>query len=423
MMALLTWFATLTSLVFVTIGGRFGVYYMLFMRPIIDASWATSFTVGLKVTGGRIFGTLIPFILLPKIIFSRKTNFFKLPLSKIALLFILSNFSGFAIVAIQGNYYTGIEYVLRVLNGFLAFFLYQFYFNDKDSFRKLLLVLLLSGIFPLGTGLYSALTGHVFFRMESTSGGLLRTIGVYHDVVTQRLYAFQSLAVALLFWAYFRPKNVFKKLLLIGYGLVSCYLIYRCYSKAGMVIFASWCIIWPLFNRKIFLAILVPVAFVLVNLYSGGTMVEDLSKVYLAEIDALGGNENAPILAGRLAGWESLLEVFQNAPLVNKMFGVRNVMSAHNDFLRMLLTNGVFGFLLYLLLYGFAGIIVLRNILFRVNALNVMGGMLYIMWLVDSMGATTGMYPSYQWFTWGIITLSLRGVEGLHQQSETGKRP
>jgi len=41
--------------------------------------------------------------------------------------------------------------------------------------------------------------------------------------------------------------------------------------------------------------------------------------------------------------------------------------------------------------------------------------MIFIMWLVDTLGLAPGLYPAYQWYVWGFIGLALRGVEGLSQ--------
>jgi hypothetical protein len=39
--------------------------------------------------------------------------------------------------------------------------------------------------------------------------------------------------------------------------------------------------------------------------------------------------------------------------------------------------------------------------------------MILMMYLVDTIGLTPGIYPGYQWYVWGFIGLALRGVDGL----------
>ena len=45
------------------------------------------------------------------------------------------------------------------------------------------------------------------------------------------------------------------------------------------------------------------------------------------------------------------------------------------------------------------------------SPLNVMAIMIFVMWLVDTVGLHPSLYPSYQWYVWGFIGLSLRGLD------------
>ena len=37
--------------------------------------------------------------------------------------------------------------------------------------------------------------------------------------------------------------------------------------------------------------------------------------------------------------------------------------------------------------------------------------MVFEMWLIDCIGAHPGWYPAYQWFVWGLVGLSIQGME------------
>ncbi len=116
-------------------------------------------------------------------------------------------------------------------------------------------------------------------------------------------------------------------------------------------------------------------------------------------------------LSGRWFGWEAKLQEFANRPLVVQIFGNGNPSNAHNDFLIRLMSGGVIGLFIYVVLLGSIAMAILRNYRRGPSPLNVMAIMIFVMWLVDTVGLHPSLYPSYQWYVWGFIGLSLRGLD------------
>lgn len=116
-------------------------------------------------------------------------------------------------------------------------------------------------------------------------------------------------------------------------------------------------------------------------------------------------------LSGRWVGWEASLQRFANRPLVFQILGNGNPGNAHNDFLIRLFSGGVVGLFIYGVLLASVAMRILKNYRRGPSPLNVMAIMIFVMWLVDTVGLHPSLYPSYQWYVWGFIGLSLRGLD------------
>jgi O-antigen ligase len=402
--------ATGISIVFLLLSPMNGVLLTLLFKPLIDASWGDHF---FGVNALMLIGVTVPLLILPRIIFSRDEKIYTMPLALTGLLFFFSNVFGVVGLIAEGNYSGSIEIFFRALNGFLGFYMFQFFFHDKENFRKLILFLLLAGIFPVLVGIYQGLTGTVW-QSRSTSLGLVRYVGLYHDAFSVRYFGFQTLAAIILSWAYFVPKSFIKKTILVGYGLLWCFVIFRGYSKAAIVIFIAWALIWIVFNKKFIWLIFLPIIILVFDFSTGNRIYTDTKRVFMKEIGAYDGTmESKYILAGRTVVWEKMFEEWQKKDFFYQFFGSGTNPPAHNEFLRITICNGILGLFIFFMVFIKIGWQVWTNILKRATPLNVMAGMIFVMWCIDIMGLHPGLYPAYQWFVFGFITLGLRGVAGL----------
>ena len=144
-----------------------------------------------------------------------------------------------------------------------------------------------------------------------------------------------------------------------------------------------------------------------------------VSVIFKKEFGFIDGTvEGARIFQGRIIGWKHGLNEFFNAPLLEQLIGTGDMaFGAHNDYLRVLISNGFLGFGIYIFMLIYAGFKILRQVIFNASALNVIGLMLYLWWIIDAIGSVVGMYPETQWFIWGMIVLTFRGVDGLDIQT------
>jgi len=413
MVIVIAFLGLLLTLIVLIFSSQFGILSALAFKPFIDATFDYQFFM-FKFT--EIIGGAMPLILLPRIFFSRNIRFFNLDFSIMGTLYLFAN-----LIAITGfftgespNFRSASNYFFRILNGYLGMFMFSCYFNKKQMFKYLLIILLIAGLFPAGVGIYQRLTGTIWH--QRAAAGLVRMVGLHHDAAAVRFYIFQTLAALLLYWSYFKP-NKFLKGILIGYGVVCCIVLFGLYSKAAIVILIVWFVVWSLLKKNFLLLVFVPLFILIVNIYFGGKVIDQTRQTFSKELGAYSGqSDDKLVLGGRLGIWNRVIEQWAKGAIVEKILGMGGTAAAHNDYLRTLYTGGLFGLVAYVALLMTAGIKTIRNVLGHANPLNVVALMLLLTWIVDSIGLSPSVYPAYQWYMWGFIGLSLRGVEGLEQR-------
>jgi len=264
------------------------------------------------------------------------------------------------------------------------------------------------------TSFYQSTTGTVW-QLRHGSGGLIRSVGAYHNVMVIRLYAFVTIASLLLYWSYFSNQGILKKTFMLLYGFLCVFVIFKAYSKAGFVILGLWAIIWCVMNRKYTFLFIFFTLLLIINFSYHNKIFTDISTTFYKERAAIEGIGDAKyVLAGRPVVWGYYLEKWRNLRTLNKVFGAGETAgSAHNDYLRVLICNGIFGLFIYIILLMVIGFKVIMNLISKKTPLTIVAVMLFLMWMVDSIGLTPGIYPGYQWLTWGFIGLSLKGIEGI----------
>jgi len=138
----------------------------------------------------------------------------------------------------------------------------------------------------------------------------------------------------------------------------------------------------------------------------------DVSSVYRQELGYFEGKvELEQTFAGRWYGWKDTTEKFLRADLIQQLIGFgkyADSYGAHNDFLFALARSGIIGLAAYLLLLAGIGISLTAAALKSKSHLNFMALMLFIMWIVETIGLVPSAYPSFQWFALGFIGLALR---------------
>jgi O-antigen ligase len=392
-----------------------GVLSTLMVKSLIDATWDKGF-LGMNCI--KVLSVAVPLLVIPRIIFSKTRRFFDMELSGVAVAIFVSSIIGVTGLVAAGKFQDSIDYFFRVLSGFLGFVLFQYYFDDRENFRRLVLALLLAGLFPVFIGLFQALTG-TMWRVEKTSLGMVRNVGMYHDAFTVRYYGYQTLSAILLYWSYFTSGRPMMRLTLFMYACATSFVIFKGYSKTGMSIFAVWAIIWAVFSRKFHWLIVIVAAVAALNLMTDDSITKDTERVFMKEMGAYQGTmDNRYILAGRTVIWEMAWKKWNDLDAFFKIFGSGANPPVHNEYLRLLICNGIIGLLVFGVSLLIITVRVLVNVFGRASPLNITALMALSMLIIDTLGLHTGLYPAYQWYIYGFVTLALGGVKGLDEQCE-----
>lgn len=392
-----------------------GILVTLAFKPVIDATWNNGF-LGMNLL--RIIGVAVPLLILPRILHSRGKQFLNMELAWVAIALFSFNMLGATGLVAAGKFNASLDFFLRVLNGFLSFFLFQHYFAEKENFRKLLLALMIAGLFPVLVGIYQFSTGHVW-RIHTTSMGMMRYAGLYHNSVSVRIFGFQTLTAILLYWSYFASRKYGVRLFLALYAFACALVIFRAYTKTGMANLFAWAVIWSIFTRKLHWLLVIAILTLTINFTAGNRIFKDTERVFMKEIGAYEGTmDEKYILAGRTLIWKDALKQWSEENIFFKMFGSGANPPVHNEYLRILICNGIFGLLAFISAMAIISMRVVKNMLSRASPLNVVAVMIFVMLFLDTIGLHPGLYPAYQWYVYGFITLSLCGVKGLESRLE-----
>lgn len=393
---------------------RTGVLVTFMSKPVIDASWSYFYAA---ISPVRATGVLLPVLVLMRCL-GRDSRITRIPLFGLWTAYVAYSIFTYSFNVFEFGFIKFIELAFRALNGIVGYYMIQAYFSDSESFRKLLLGLIVAGFFPVFVGLYQAMTGVVWH--QDITIGLARNSGFYHDIQTVRQYVFQTLTAIILYWSYFlKPgRDIMKKILIIGFTVACLIVLYKTYSKAAIMILAVWAIIWTISRKQFVLMMVVVISLVSINIILGDRLSSETEQLFSRELAATDDSGMAlsadeakkRTLAGRWYVWEKYLSEFMDRPVMFMILGNGNPGASHNDFLAMLLSSGVIGLILYSTLLVSMGIKVTANYFRERSPLNVMAAMLFSMWMIDAMGLVPSHYPSYQWYVWGFIGLSFRGV-------------
>lgn len=387
----------------------FGISLLFISKPMIDTTFDQPIFGGIHLT--EIIGVVVPLLLFGKMFFAgERETVARLPLKPIWVLYALEIgfFSSF--IAYHQGLLMGANVFFRHINGFIGFYMLQAFFHQEKGkpLETLLLAMIVAGLFPIGVGVYQIFTGRVWTAAQAE--GIIRYVGLYHDAFTVRAYAFQTILALLLYAALYGRRNILLKGAALVYGAVSAIVLFRAYSKAGILSLGLWAVVWIGLQRKVKSLIVLGAAGFLVGVYYVSEIIDQVARLFQKEIGAIHGKvEVSRTFAGRWYGWEGMIARWQEFGWVQKMFGSGEVATgSHNDYLQILFHGGVIGLLIYLVLLAAVGLKIMTNLWERVDPTGVAALMLFLMWLVDTIGLVPSAYPGYQWFVWGMIGLSLR---------------
>lgn len=380
----------------------YGFLLIIISKPIVDMTW--EFRPG-GYSLVQLLSVLLPLLLLPRLVQSR---FWNNPRNRLWILMGGIIFVGQflpAIVILLQNTVTGIDAIFRSLNVFLAFLMIPAFATDNERLRKILVAFILAGIAPLLVSLYGDITGTVW--SSRTTVGLNRNIGLYHNAVSIRHFGLQSILVAMMYLSLFPPRKLVTKLLLVGYMVLSLYMLYKGYTRGGMVTVMAWAIIWAIIYRKLHWGLIMAGVAVVAEFATGGRISEEVMQLFNKEVSFFQGGltDTSRIMNGRIGVWEESFRTFKEQSLVYQIFGgYHSGLGTHNEFMRALLGTGIAGLVCYLIGVLTISLWSIRHFFRRrTSRYGIFCIMILAMYFVEVLGSTPGAFPQYQWFVFGFL--------------------
>ena len=384
-----------------------GILLAFLIRPLVDTMYGQELGIGLRLT--EIVSVAFPLLILVRMTMAKGFARFRyMPHKTIWLVWATYVILFSSWIMFSENILAGLSVAFRHLNGLAGFFAVQAFLREGKGPRNFFLVLMLAGIFPIGIGIYQILTG---VQWNTTyAEGVVRNIGLYHDAITPRYYAMQTILGITLFTTLYLRKKVLLQAFAILYGLLAIAVMFKTYSKSGYATLGLWFLEWTSLQRKLLLLALVSVVLVLSAVYYSSELIDQVANQFNKEIAVVGGTGKVErTFAGRWYIWEALWAEWGRLPILAKIFSSgHTALGAHNDYIQILFHGGIVGVCIYIVLLVSVGLSIVRNLATKVDSLSIAALMAFTMWSIDTIGLIPSSYSGYQWFVWGVIGLSLR---------------
>jgi O-antigen ligase len=379
--------------------GMFAAFLVLVAtKSIVDMFWDLKFG---PLSMLAIQGVMIPFLFLP--IFRQKKHLPKYWLNNASIYLIALSFG--LVWGILVSPLATIEAFIININIYLGFLLIPLLIRDKKHLKQFLLAMMLCGVFPILVSMYQLQTGVTFQDRQTI--GLTRYVGLYHDAFPVRFYGLMSLMSILVYQFVFRIKGVFLKgymLFLSAGAFLSVYLVF---SKAAVAILGLWVMLLLIFSKsKIKQGFSVLIGLAVIFLVFGDAVSSNIEQLFSKEVGFQNGEfeDIRYTLAGRGYIWDYYWQFWTNKQSVFfQWVGDGLNRPAHNEFLRVLLANGIIG-ILFLVAFIFS--MIRKSFKIR-KTIKVFGLMVLGMYIIDSLGLVPGVYYYYNILIWGIFGLLL----------------
>jgi hypothetical protein len=399
---------SLLALVLLLVKPLWGLLAIFIARPIVDTTWAQSLVFDFKLT--ELVSTLVPLIVFARMFVDAddRRPLRDMPLKWIWLVWSADVLIFSSNIMLSEDWRAGLQALMRHLNGVAGFYMVQAYCRSDEDFLRFSWAMAIAGFFPMATGVIEGVTGR-HWSITLGEDNVIRNIGLYHDAITIRYYALQTLMSLLLIMS-LKKRSAAVTLFCFGYGLAAVFVIKGAYSKSGVLTLGAWVILWPILRRSAKGVMSVAVTACIVALYFSKEIMNSIGFVFTKEIAAVqgtGGVEHA--FAGRWYLWTGMLNEWRSLDPVAQVFGAGHLaIYAHNDYLQILFHGGLAGLAIYLTLLCAVGWAIMSLVFKKADIWAIAALFAFIMWIVDTMGLVPSAYSGYQWFVWGTIGFCLR---------------
>lgn len=385
---------------------KFIPIFFLF-KPTLDYFAEAGISVGgTYVSTTYITGTLIPLLCL--LIFLRsKREFVKLPGFGLIVAFVVLNCASF--IRVRYGDISTYGWILRVILPFLLYFSFPVIIESREDFIHFLSYVSYSGIFPLFMG-GAQLTGLIPYNREAESlgtGTYMRITGGYDDSFSFAMPILISLWALIFLYNVTKSLNKLQVLLLILYPTILIFTYHRMiYILLPMTILIS--AIYMKF-RKILITLISLI--ILLCSVSYTAIIDFYSDVSLVTHEY---NISPAAFHGRGRVWNLLISKYNNYSITEKLAGKSLVgRFSHNDYLRILLQNGILGLSIYLILFAVLGFNLMKLGLEYskpgsdgfMRSLFLLSLKIYLAYLLIGITLNVSLLSTFTWFLW--ISLGL----------------
>ena len=254
------------------------------------------------------------------------------------------------------------EYLLRLTMPIYIYFFLRLLIRSKKDLHGILQTFLYSAVFVLAIFLYEVFVNPI--RVVE-SRGLERIQGHYGDVLNYSIYLTMGfLIVCYFYFTQSKTKKTSKRMrnVLIAGG-IAILMLFKINHSASYIIFASLTLLFISFNfrRDSDTTIFMVTMIVGLMYFFGQELInEKLNPLFKTDIAVYEGEkESDRLLHGRVARWRMMMDKFYDSPASAQLLGIPLKQeypyywissNAHNDFLRILMLNGVLGLVVYILI-------------------------------------------------------------------------
>ncbi len=390
----------------------------LIVRPILDRWYYYNIftyeeiSINLNAALAVIFLFWTIFIILKNKIYYKK-NFIIWPFT----IFFLLSASSF-IYSVSPI--TTIIEATKLLNILLFFYLTYFFIKEKYfSKKELLLSILFSAILPIILGLYQIIAG-IGITTFSISGR------IYGSFVHPNIFAFFVLFLLFLHYYYseIEPIDFWENKNWLKYFtyIFLLILIFFTYTRAALIGLLVFILVNSFFkSKKIFFTILLIIPLLYLIFFSFNNWQKNYTSYDLRENNFVARlttrDDDADSISWRLSLIEETTPIIMKKAILGYGYGTFPIVweenrgnkhtwddsaEAHNDYLRILLENGLIGFTFY--------IILLLSLLYKASKINKKEQKIFIcswviVFFVLSMSDNMLHHTALMWLMWSCFAL------------------
>lgn len=411
---------------FIFLRPRNFILFFFLTKPALDYFAESGITIaGLYISTNYIGGVLVPLCLLAYVLVYRR-NLGIMPYKGLIVAFIIINVLSFLV---QREFtigaYAPSGTLFRVLSPICFYFAIPFILEKESDIVLFLKMIVFSGIFPMIMG-FLQLVGVIHYERQVRAFGTLtlgRLTGGYHGPFSLTLPLIIAI-FAILFFLYHKkhheednkPRFVYI-LLLVSYAVI----IFFTYHRMSYIVVLTAVLLWFIYSdvkfKPVFLAIMIAVI-----VYFGANFISNLFYDIYQPFDPRSNLYTGQALTGRFWLWRALLDNIAGANLFQKLLGVQIISRhPHNDYIRILYSNGVFGLISYLLLLGVIGFRVFRSLrvhsddrfVFKIAFISVN---IFLAYIFASITLAITIIPNICWFFWTFAGLLFYRSQQAEQQ-------